>query len=354
MVTLRKFKALYYINQFYAGVGGEEKADVGLMVFDEKKGPAIGIEKFWDGQMEVVKTLACGDNYINADESYEQVKKSVEQLVKEVKPNVFIAGPAFNAGRYGVACAKLCDFVRKELQVPSITGMHIENPAVSMFVKDNYIVSTSETAAGMGAALPVMASMALKLAKGDKIGPALKEGYIPTGHRYNEYHEKKGAERVVDLLLKKLKGEPYVTEIPIRKFEQQAAAPPLTNTSDSLIAIVTTGGLVPKGNPDNLRQAFSTTFAKYDIENLVSVPAGDYESIHGGYDTTNINLDPNRLVPLDELRNLEKEGKIKSIYKYFYTTCGIGTNVKNSTDIGKRIAEELKEANVDAVILTST
>jgi betaine reductase len=348
------FKALYYINQFYAGVGGEDKADVGFMVFNGKKGPAMGIERFWDGRMGIINTLACGDNYINKDENFEQVKKSVEKIIKEARPDVFIAGPAFNAGRYGVACAKLCDFVRSQLGVPSITGMHIENPAVSMFVKDNYMVSTSETAAGMGAALPVMASLALKLAKGERIGTAVQEGYIPTGHRYNEYHEKKGAERVVQLLLQKLRGEPYTTEIPIRKFEQQAAAPPVTNISDSVIAIVTTGGLVPKGNPDNLRQAFSTTFSKYDINNLTSIPVGEYESIHGGYDTTMVNRDPNRLVPLDQLRSLEKEGKIKSIYKYFYTTCGIGTNVKSSINLGSKIAEELKQGQVNGVILTAT
>ena len=54
-------RAVYYINQFYAGIGGEEKADIGLEVYDEKKGPAAGIEPMWKGEMEVVKVLMCGD-----------------------------------------------------------------------------------------------------------------------------------------------------------------------------------------------------------------------------------------------------------------------------------------------------
>jgi glycine reductase len=334
--------------------GGEEKADTGLEVLDGKKGPGLGLEKLWNGQMTIVKTLACGDNFINNEEKFQSILPQLERIIGEIKPDVFIAGPAFNAGRYGVACARICDYVRKMLGIPSVTGMHCENPAVSMYVRDNYIVATPETAAGMKDALPDLARLALKLARRERIGPARLEKYIPTGHRYNEYHEKTGAVRTVEMLLKKLRGEEYVTEIPLKKFESIPAAPPLESVEDAVIAIITTGGLVPKGNPDNLRQAFSVTYGKYNIEKLDFIPAGDYESIHGGYDTTIVNEDPNRLVPLDELRNLEKEGRVKGIYKEFFTTCGIGTNVKNSTDIGSRMAMELKNAGVRAAIVTST
>ena len=36
---------------------------------------------------------------------------------------------------------------------------------------------------------------------------------------------------------------------------------------------------------------------------------------------------PDRVVPLDILREFEKEGKIGKVYKYFYTTTGTGTSV---------------------------
>lgn len=351
---MSQLKAIHYINQFYAGIGGEEKADAGLMVFDGRKGPGVGLESLWEGQMIIVKTLACGDNFVNNEENFQEILPELKRIIKEIKPDVFIAGPAFNAGRYGVACAKICDYVRNKLGIPSVTAMYIENPAVPMYVKDNYIVATSETAAGMKTALKDLAGLALKLARREKIGPARLEKYIPTGHRYNEYHEKTGALRTVEMLMKKLRGEKYETEIPLRKFEGVPAAPPLERAEDAVIAIITTGGLVPKGNPDNLRQAFSVTYGKYNIEHLNSIPAGEYESIHGGYDTTAVNEDPNRLVPLDELRVLEGEGRIKGIHREFFTTCGIGTNVKNSIDIGSRMAKELKDAGVNAAILTST
>lgn len=347
-------KAICYINQFYAGIGGEEKADIGLNIFEGAKGPGIGLEKLWDGKIEIVKTISCGDNYINNEEHFKKAWIEIKEIIEEIKPDIFIAGPAFNAGRYGVACAKLCDYVRKNLNIPSITAMYYENPAVPIYVKDNYIIASPETASGMKKVLPVLSALSLKFINREKIGPARTEGYIPTGHRYNAYNQTIGAARVVDMLFKKLKEEDYFTEIPLRKFEKVKAAAPLKDRKNAIIALITTGGLVPKGNPDKLRQAFSVTCAKYNIEGLVSIPAGDYESIHGGYDTTLVNEDPNRLVPLDELRILEKEHYIKGIYKNFFTTCGIGTKITDSINIGKGMAKELLENGVNGVILTST
>lgn len=347
-------KAVHYINQFYAGLGGETMADVGLSLLNEKKGPAIGLEKLWNGEMEVTKIIVCGDNFINNDDNFESIIPEIRRIIEDAKPDVFVAGPAFNAGRYGVACAKMCDYVKKELGVPSVTAMWHENPAVDMYVRDNYIVSTSETAVGMTKSLPALAKLALKLAKKEKPGPARFEGYLRTGHRYNEYNEKTGAERVTGMLLDKLNNRPFLTEVPLRGFETVLPAPKVSDLKSTTIALFTTGGLVPTGNPDKLRQAFAVTYGRYDIEGVHSLNKGVYESIHGGYDTTFASNDPHRLIPLDEMRVLEKEGAIGGIYKYFLSTCGVGTNVENSKDIGRRIVAELRNARVDAAILTST
>lgn len=351
---MSKLRAVYYINQFYAGIGGEEMADVGLSVYTEKKGPALGIEPMWGGEMEVVKVLVCGDNFINTDVKFDEILPTIKQEILDAEPDVFVAGPAFNAGRYGVACAKMCDYVKKELGIPSVTGMWWENPAVGMYGKDNYIVSTTETASGMRKSLPKVAALALKLAKKEAIGPAAQEGYLPTGHRYNEYHEKTGARRVTEILLDKLNHRPFQTEVPLRGFEQVAPAAKAENLKETSIALITTGGLVPVGNPDKLKQAFAVSYGKYDMEGLKTLDRGVYESIHGGYDTTDASNDPHRLVPLDVMRDLEEEGKIKSVFQYFYTTCGVGTNVETSKEMGRKIAEDLKNSGVRAAILTST
>ena len=96
------------------------------------------------------------------------------------------------------------------------------------------------------------------------------------------------------------------------------------------------------GNPDKLKQAFSVNYGKYSIEGLDELKKGVYESIHGGYDTTDASNDPHRLIPLDVMRDLEAEGKIKSVFDYFYTTCGVGTNVETSKEMGRKLAEDLK------------
>ena len=174
-------KAVHYINQFYAGLGGETMADTGFSILEEKKGPALGLEQLWKGEMEISTVVCCGDNYVNTEANEAEVFARLTEVIRRDQPDVFIAGPAFNAGRYGVACAKVCDYVRRELGVPSVTAMWWENPAVDMYVKDNYIIASTETAVGMRKTLPPLAALALKLAKGEKIGPARKEGYLPLG-----------------------------------------------------------------------------------------------------------------------------------------------------------------------------
>lgn len=348
-----KLKALCYINQFFAGLGGEDMAHEGLHVYEEAKGPAIGMGALWKGEMEVVRTLACGDNFINLDENYESIKPKLLELVKESAPDVVIAGPAFNAGRYGVACGKFCDLVTSELGIPSVTSMFPTNPAVEMYLRKTVIAEGAETAAGMRTTLPALAKLALKLAKKEPLAPAAVDGYIPTGIRVNEVDQHSAAERVVELLLKKMQGKPYVTEVPLRKEERVPAMPPIADASKLRFALVTMGGLVPKGNPDKLRQYASVSYGTYPID-LNTFDKAHYESVHGGYDTTAVNQDPQRLIPYTAALNLQKRGLIGSLTPYFLSTCGIGTNVGMAKKLGAQMAEQLIADGVQAVILTST
>ena len=346
-------KALYYINQFYAGIGGEEMAHTGLNVYDEPKGPAVGMEALWNGEMKVVKTVSVGDNFINTDSDYESIKDEMLRIVKEADPDVIVAGPAFNAGRYGVACGKFCKLIKDELGIPVVTSMFESNPAVPMYVKDICITYSAEKASGMRTSLPDLARIALKLAKGEALLPADEEGYMPTGHRNNVLDEKSDAVRTVDLLMKKLKGEPYKTEVPIRQLAKVPAAPPIKDFSKIKIGFVTTGGLVPKGNPDKIRQYAAESFGIYPID-PATFTAENYESVHGGYDTTLVNQNPQRLVPYKAAMKLFEEGKIGEVDQCFLATCGIGTNVEMAAKLGAQMAKVMLDRGVQAVFLTST
>ena len=66
------------------------------------------------------------------------------------------------------------------------------------------------------------------------------------------------------------------------------------------------------------------------------------------------NIDPDCIVPVDELRKLEKEGVFKKLHHFFYTTTGTGTSVNNAEKFGQEIGEILRKAEVDAAILTAT
>ena len=160
-------KVVHYINQFFAQIGGEEMAHVPAEVREGIVGPGLAFKQAFGEEAEIVATIVCGDSYFN--ENMDEAKKNIIEMVKKYNPDIFIAGPAFNAGRYGVACGTIAQAVKDELNIPVLTGMYTENPGADMFKNNFYIVSTKNSAAGMRDAVKKMAPLALKLAKGEKI-----------------------------------------------------------------------------------------------------------------------------------------------------------------------------------------
>ena len=95
-------RIVHYINQFYAGVGGEEKADHKPEKRDGFAGPGMALNGALSGKGEVVGTVICGDSHFN--ENIDETAKVVLEMIKSYSPDVVVVGPAFNAGRYGMAC----------------------------------------------------------------------------------------------------------------------------------------------------------------------------------------------------------------------------------------------------------
>jgi glycine reductase len=345
-------KIVHYINQFFAGIGGEEKGGSPLEHCEGPKGPGVGLLPLLGSEARIVRTIWCGDNLINQEQ--ERVLGEIEKLIREVKPDVLVAGPAFNAGRYGLACGMVARLCTEKLGIPALIGLYPENPAVEIYRKDAYIYPCAETAVGMRKDLPGIAKLLVRLGKNGKLGPAGVEGYLPRGYRYNEIVSSNAAARSIEMLEKRLKGENPVTEVPLRSFEKVPPAAPVRSLKDATIAIVTGGGMVPKGNPDKLKQAFADSFGTYSIAGMTELPVGDFKGIHGGYDSTWVDEDPDRLVPVDVLRILVQEGRIKALLNEYVVLCGIGTNVAMSKKLGAAIAEQLKRREVSAAIYTST
>src|SRR5699024_8391704 len=238
----------------------------------------------------------------------DNAKAEILDMVKELAPDVFIAGPAFNAGRYGVACGTIAAAVQEELGIPSLTGMYVENPGADMFKNQVYMVATKNSAAGMRDAVKKMAPLALKLAKGEPIGASCQEGYMPNGVRVNFFEEERGSKRAVDMLIKKLADKPFTTEFPMPDFDRVEPNPAVKDLAHAKIALVTSGGIVPKGNPDHIESSSASHYGEYDITGVMDLTEDTYETAHGGYDPVYANEDADRVLPVDLLRDMEKEG----------------------------------------------
>jgi len=345
-------RVAHYLNQFFAGIGGEEKAEIGPQVRDGFLGPGRAIQNALAGRGEIVATVICGDNYFA--ENIEKASEEVIRLLAPFKPDLLIAGPVFAAGRYGIACGGVCRAVINQMRIPAVTGMHEENPGLDLYRNEVYIIPTEASARGMNVAIPKMVNLALRLATKEKIGRPSEEGYFPRGLLVNEISDQTGAERVVSMLLKKLRGQSFESEVPRPNYDHVTPAPRIDDIRRAKIALVTDGGLVPKGNPDEIEMRTATRFGKYGLKGVDSLRPEDYEVRHMGYDSVFVRQDPNRLVPVDVMRDLEREGAIGKLHEEFYSTTGVANIVETMRRIGQKIAEELKASGVSGVILTST
>ena len=345
------YRVVHYINQFFANIGGEEMAHVAPELREGFVGPGLAFNQAWKGEAEIVATIVCGDSHFAEHEK--EAKAQILAWVKEKKPDLFIAGPAFNAGRYGYACANVALAVKEELGIPVLTGMYEENPGADL--KDKIlIVPTANSAAGMRKAAPVMAKLALKLMKGEKLGASCEDGYMPNGVRVNFFEKERGSKRAADMLPKKLADKPFTTEYPMPSFDRVAPNPAVKDLSHATVALCTSGGIVPKGNPDHIESSSASHYGEYCIKGVEKLTAETYETAHGGYDPVYANDDPNRVLPVDVMREFEREGRIGKLHDYFYTTVGNGTSVANAKKFAAEYAQKLLQAGVNAVIMTST
>ncbi len=348
----RKLKIVHYLNQFFGQIGGEDKADTGPLKKDGPVGPGRLFETVFGQGAVIIGTVICGDNYFNQEP--ETAKEEIIALIQGYGPDLVVAGPAFNAGRYGMACGAICKTVGETLGIPAVTGMFPENPGAEIYKKSVYIIETKASSIGMKDAAEKMVTLSGKLARAEAIGAPEEEGYMVRGVRRNYVAPERGAARAVKMLLQKIKGDAFATEYSIPVFDRVDPLPPIESLNKVTIALVTSGGIVPRGNPDHVEASSASKFGKYDIRKVQELNPETYETAHGGYDPTYANEDPHRVLPLDVVRDLEQEGIIGSLYPYYYATVGNGTSVANAGDFAREISVDLVKDGVKAVILSST
>jgi betaine reductase len=348
----KKIRVVHYLNQFFAQIGGEDKTDVGPGFKDAPVGPGRALQQALGANGDIVATIFCGDNYFA--EHQDQIIDDVIRRLVDYKPDLLLAGPAFESGRYGIACGAICQAAQQRLNIAAAAGMDEDNVGAGLYRKNIYIVNSGATIARMVPTLQRMAALGLKLVRREPIGKPEEEGYLVRGIKRNEFAAKPPAERAIDMLLAKLRGDAFISEIAPPKFTGAKPAGPLNDLSSAVIALVTDGGLVLEGNPDKIEPGRPTRFTTIPIAGVDSLAADRYDAVHSGYDTTFTNQDPNRLVPLDAMRELERQGMIGKLHEMVHSTGGAHAAVDNATTIGQGIAARLKAAGVTGVILTST
>jgi glycine reductase len=345
-------RIVHYLNQFFGGLGGEEMAGAPLQAREEAVGPGKLLEQLFGGDAKVVLTLICGDNY--AVESQGSVVAAALEKIRDAKADLFVAGPCFQAGRYGMAAGALATAVQSQLKIPVITGMAGENPGADLYREYLYIVDSGDNGAKMREVLARMTRLAMKLVAREPIGLPREEGYLPRGLITDRFVEQTAAERLVDMLLAKVKGEAFESEMAGTTFAPIPRPPGIKDLAKAKVMLITDGGLVPKGNPDKIQGSAATRWGAYSIGGCDDLKGENYEISHGGYDAQFVRQDPDRLVPLDVMRELEREGVIGKLHDSFISTSGLANPLSNTRRMGREMAERAKELGIDAIILTST
>ena len=289
----KDLRIVHYLNQFFGQEGREEKADLRFLVKEGPVGPGLALQSALGERGRVVATIVCGDNYFA--ENIEEASEEAVKLITLFKPDLIFAGPAFEAGRYGIACGAICKIVQEKLDIPAVTGMFETNPGVDLYRRHVYICKTGRSTLRLAQSLADMVNLAMKLispekgstlVSGENIGRPSEDGYFLRGIMKNEYTPKTAAERGVDLLLAKLQGRPFQTEVELPKFESIQPPPPIRKEmGSSQIALISDGGLVPKGNPHGLKGRGNLVWAAYGIESFLpeDFSPSNYEVAHTGY-----------------------------------------------------------------------
>jgi len=343
-------RIVHYLNQFFGGIGGEDRADAPPTSRDGAVGPGVALQRMLGGDAMIVGTVIAGDGRFT--DRPEETARDVIARIAAFAPDVVVAGPAFDAGRYGLACGRVCHDVIDQLGRPAITAMHRDNAAVALYRRDVVIVSTAATAIGMTDALTALARVTVKLGRGKALRADL-DGYVPRGRRMNVRVHRSASARALDMVLARVAGRPFRTEVPLPAYDR-VPPPAAVDVRRARVALVTESGLVPPGNPDRLEWVRASKWLRYSVAGKDDLSAGEYDVAHGGYDATFAREDPDRLVPVDAVRELVRRGEVGALLDAYYVTCGNHGILTQMAQHAREISADLRAQNVDAVLLVAT
>ena len=100
-MTNHELKVVHYLNQFFGQINGEDKTYTEPLSKAGPIGPGMFFQQLLAQEVEIIGTVICGDSYFN--EHRETAMEMIITLIKRYDPDLLLAGPSFNAGRYGIS-----------------------------------------------------------------------------------------------------------------------------------------------------------------------------------------------------------------------------------------------------------
>ena len=73
-------RIVHFLNQFFGGLGGEEKANAEVQVFDGPVGLGRALQQALGDSDEIVATIVSGDNYFNEEKT--RAVAAVEAMIR--------------------------------------------------------------------------------------------------------------------------------------------------------------------------------------------------------------------------------------------------------------------------------
>lgn len=338
-------RVVQYLNQFFGQIGGESYASMAPQVIPKAIGPAQVAQKLLGEEGELIATIVVGDNWIN--ERLAERTQEVATVIENLNPDIVLLGPAFGAGRYGVAVGALAEALLKRHRI-AIGAMAAENPGQDIYRRSAYLVDSGLSPKTMAQVIGHMVELGLALYRKERIESADAWHYFAQGRRVPYHHAQIGADRAVAALVARLTGQTYQTEVRREATSTVTPAPRLRTLDDATIVMISDGGIVPCGNPDHIEASMATRYGVYDT--TISC----LEPNHGGYDNQFARDNPYRVVPLDVLSQFQQEGLIGALFPFWYSTSGNATSVAHAQAFGEKICQDLRRIRNPAVLLTST
>ncbi|HEV2769778.1 MAG TPA: glycine/betaine/sarcosine/D-proline family reductase selenoprotein B, partial [Solirubrobacteraceae bacterium] len=216
----------HYINQFFAGVGGEEEAGTEPQLREGAVGPGKRLQALLGDDHEIVATLVCGDDHAAG---HPEFAAELVGQAREAGAELVIAGPAFTSGRYGLACARVVR-AAAEAGLPALAAMHGDNPGVDE-IEGIPVVASGENARTMRDSVERFAQATAKVARDEEL--TSEDGRVNPVPRRNRVADRSAAQRAVALLLARLRGEEENSEIPLPRFDQVTPAAPVEDPTQA-------------------------------------------------------------------------------------------------------------------------